>query len=104
VSQAKADCKTVVNAEGNYIEVSDSFCELVGYRREEIIGKRYSDFTVKEAIDIPTVFDMFVKEGYMQGLWLLAHHDGDSILVSYESWFRPDGLIESRMGLVGEVA
>src|SRR5882724_11104929 len=88
---------TLVDGDRRYIEVSDSFCQLVGYGREELIGKRYEDLTVPGTNDIPTVFRLFVRNGYMHGLWMLRHRDGTPILVRYESWVRPDCYIESKM-------
>jgi PAS domain S-box-containing protein len=41
----QADYTTVVNGDRRYVEVSDSFCQFVGCRREELIGKRYDDLT-----------------------------------------------------------
>jgi PAS domain S-box-containing protein len=98
--QVAADYTTLVNSDGRYVEVSDSFCELVGYSREELIGKRYDALTAPGTIDIPTIFSLFLKEGYMQGLWMLVHRDGHRILVRYESWLRPDSLIQSHMVLM----
>jgi PAS domain-containing protein len=96
----QADYTTLVDADRRYIEVSDSFCQLVGYRREELIGKRYDDLTAPGTNDIPTVFRLFVKHGYMHGLWMLVHRTGARVLVRYESWVRPDCYIQSKMELV----
>ncbi len=88
---------TVVDSDRRYVEVSDSFCQLVGYQREELVGKRYDDLTAPNTNDIPTVFDLFQKLGYMHGLWLLVSHEGTRILVRYEAWLRPDSYIEGHM-------
>jgi len=50
---------TVADSDRRYVEVSDSFCQLVGYQREELVGKRYDDLTAPNTNDIPTVFDLF---------------------------------------------
>lgn len=39
-AQVRPDYTTVVDGNRRYVEVSDSFCELVGYPREELIGKQ----------------------------------------------------------------
>jgi PAS domain-containing protein len=39
------DYTTVVDMDHRYIEVSDSFCHLVGYQREELIGKTYDEIS-----------------------------------------------------------
>jgi PAS domain-containing protein len=54
---------TVVDSDRRYVEVSDSFCQLVGYQREVLIGKRYDDLTAPNTNDIPTVFGLFQKLG-----------------------------------------
>jgi PAS domain S-box-containing protein len=94
------DYTTVVGMDHRYIEVSDSFCQLLGYQREELIGKTYDEISVSGTNDIPTVFRLFIKNGYMHGLWMLVHRRGNPILVKYESWVRPDSQIESNMELV----
>ena len=96
----RPDYTTVVGSNRRFIEVSDSFCQLVGYRREELIGKRYDELTAPGTNDIATVFRLFVSLGYMHGLWMLVDRTGTTILVRYESWVRRDCYIESKMELV----
>ncbi len=96
----RADYTTVVDGDRRYVEVSDSFCQLVGYSREELLGKRYDDLTAPSTNDIPTVFRLFVSQGYMHGLWMLISHTGTPILVRYESWVRSDCYIQGKMELV----
>jgi PAS domain S-box-containing protein len=96
-STVKPVYTTLIDGDRRYVEVSDSFCQLVGYGREELIGTRYDDLTAPGTNDIPTVFRLFVKNGYMHGLWMLRHRDGTPILVRYESWVRSDCLIEGKM-------
>ena len=96
----RADYTTVVDGDRRYVEVSDSFCQLVGYRREELIGKRYDELTAPGTNDIPTVFRLFVSLGYMHGLWMLADRTGTPILVRYEAWVRSDCYIQGKMELV----
>jgi PAS domain S-box-containing protein len=92
---------TVVDSDRRYIEVSDSFCQLVGYQREELVGKQYDDLTAPNTNDIPTVFGLFQELGYMHGMWMLVTREGTRILVRYESWLRPDSYIEGHMEVVG---
>jgi PAS domain S-box-containing protein len=92
---------TVVDRDRKYVEVSDRFCQLVGYQREELIGKQYDDLTAPNTNDIPTVFGLFQKLGYMHGMWMLVSREGTRILVRYEAWLRPDSYIEGHMEVVG---
>jgi PAS domain S-box-containing protein len=97
----KPDLVTVLGTDRKFVEVSDSFCQLLGYRREELIGKPYDDVTAPNTTDIPTVFRLLMKHGYMHGLWMLASRRGTRVLVRYESRIRPDSYIEGRMEVVG---
>jgi PAS domain S-box-containing protein len=96
----RADYTAVVDGDRRYVEVSDTFCQLLGYRREELIGKRFDDLTAPGTNDIPSVFRLFVSQGYMQGLWVLVSRTGTTILVRYESWVRSDCYIQGNMELV----
>jgi len=91
----------IVDANRRYVDVSDSFCKLLGYSREALIGKQYDEFTVPGTTDIPVVFELFAIAGYMHGIWVLANRSGTHLLVRYEAWRRSDGLIEGQMELLG---
>jgi PAS domain S-box-containing protein len=99
--KVKPDYTTVVDSDRRYVEVSDSFCKLVGYKREDLIGKRYDDLSAPNTNDIPVVFDLFSRLRYMHGMWMLVSRNGARILVRYESWLRPDSLIQGNMEVVG---
>jgi PAS domain S-box-containing protein len=95
------DYRTIVDLDRRYIHVSDDFCRLLGYDREDLIGKRYDDLTAPDTNDILNVFNLFCQLEYMHGLWMLVAGSGTRILVRYEAWLRPDMLIEGHMQLVG---
>jgi CspA family cold shock protein len=91
---------TVVDQDRTYVDVSESFCDLVGYKREELIRTRYDRLTAVNTTDIPATYNLFTKLGYMQGLWVLLHRTGYRILIRYEAWLREDSLIESKINFV----
>jgi PAS domain-containing protein len=88
---------TVVDQDRTYVDVSQSFCDLVGYKREELIGTRYDHLTALNTADIPATYNLFTKLGQMQGLWVLIHRTGYRILIRYEAWLREDTFIESKI-------
>lgn len=100
-SEMESQYIVVVDTDRKYVEVSDNFCELVGYQREELVGKRFDDLTAPNTNDIPTVSSLFIQLGYMHGLWMLVSREGTRILVRYEAWLRPDSYIEGHMEVVG---
>jgi PAS domain S-box-containing protein len=94
---------TVVDSDRRYVRVSDSFCELLGYKSEELIGKRYDEVTAPGTSDIPTTFSMFKALGRMQGFWMLVHRTGKRIMIRYEAWIRADSFIESKIEVVDQL-
>ena len=95
------DYVALIDLDRRYVRVSAEFCRLVGYDRGDLIGTRYDDLSAPDTNDIPTVFNMFCQLEYMHGLWMLLTRSGTHVLVRYESWLRPDQLIEAHMELVG---
>jgi PAS domain S-box-containing protein len=91
---------TVVDRDRKYVHVSQNFCELVGYKVEELLGTQYDHLTVPNTADIPTTYTMFSRLGYMHGLWMLNHRTGHRILIRYEAWMRPDKNIQSNIEVV----
>jgi PAS domain S-box-containing protein len=90
----------VVDQDRKYVQVSESFCELVGYNVEELIGTQYDHVTALNTADIPTTHTLVSKLGYMHGLWMFVHRTGYRILVRYEAWLRPDKNIQSNIEVV----
>jgi PAS domain S-box-containing protein len=93
-------CTTVINSDRRYVQVSDSFCKLLGYQSEDLIGKRFDEITAPKTADIPLTFSLFKRLGYMHGLWMLVHRTGERILIRYESWLRADSFIESNIEVI----
>jgi cold shock protein len=90
----------VVDRDRKYLDVSESFCELVGYESKDLIGTPYDALTAPNTVHIPTTYDLFSRVGYMHGLWTLVHRTGYRILIRYEAWLRADTNIQANMELV----
>ncbi len=95
--RARTAYTTVVDKDRMYVDVSESFCDLVGYKREELIGTRYDHLTALNTSDIPATYKVFNKVGYLNGLWVLVHRTGYRILIRYEARVREDSFIESNI-------
>ena len=94
---------TVVDQDRKYVNVSENFCELVGYPIKELIGTPYDALTAPNTTHIPTTHDLFSRIGYMHGLWTLVHRTGYHILIRYEAWLRADANIQSNIEVVKAV-
>jgi PAS domain-containing protein len=91
---------TVINDRRKFVEVSPSFCKLLGYTEDELIGKLYDDFTVPGTNHIPITWHLFLKTGYLFGIWVFAHRSGTKLFVRFEAFARADGFYETHMELL----
>ena len=102
-SLAGCKCTNVVDGDGRFVGVSESFCELLGYGSQELIGRTYDEITAPKTSDVPAIFRLFKRLGYMQGLWVFLHRTGKRILIRYESRLRHDSFIETNIEVVGHL-
>src|ERR1700677_1761656 len=91
---------TVVNSRRRFVQVSPSFCKLLGYTEDELIGKLYDDVTVPGTNHIPITWQLFMKTGYLFGIWVFAHKSKTKLFVRFEAFARADGLYETHMELL----
>lgn len=91
---------TVINARRRFVEVSPSFCKLLGYSEDELLGKLYDDFTVPGTNHIPITWQLFMKAGFLFGIWVFTHKSGTKLFVRFEAFARADGLYETHMELL----
>jgi PAS domain-containing protein len=100
-SRVQPEYVTVVNARRRFVEVSPSFCKLLGYTQEELVGQLFDDFTVPRTSNIPIIWRLFVWAERMAGIWVFAHRNGTKLFLRYEAFARDDGLYEAHMELLG---
>jgi PAS domain-containing protein len=56
---------TVINPRRRFVEVSASFCKLLGYSQGELVGKLFDDFTVPYTTNIAILWPLFTwKNGW----------------------------------------
>jgi PAS domain-containing protein len=91
---------TVVNSRRRFVQVSPSFCKLLGYTEDELIGKLYDDVTVPRTNHIPITWQLLMKTGYLFGIWVFAHKSKTKLFVRFEAFARADGLYEAHMELL----
>jgi PAS domain-containing protein len=94
-------CTILIGKDNTYLEVSDGFCRLVGYSREELLQMKLEDLAAPGTADITTAFNPSIATGCAHGLWLLVSREGTRILVRYESRVRSDLLLQTELELIG---
>jgi PAS domain S-box-containing protein len=101
-SETSSKCTILVGKDNSYVEVSDGFCKLIGYSREELLRMKLGDLAAPGTADITTTFNPSKATGCAHGLWLLVSREGTRILVRYESQVRnDDSLMQSQLELIG---
>jgi PAS domain S-box-containing protein len=83
----------LVFADGNrrLIEVTEEVCGLLGYKREELLGKTVEEITAPDTAPVAELYDQFVQEGFQEGSYVLRHRSGRSIPMRYRAHVFPDG-------------
>lgn len=91
-----------VDMNRKYAEVSEAFCKVLGCSRNELIGKQFDGVTAPRTNDIKVVFELFLRNRYMHGIWILLNRSHTTrIVVRYEAWLWADRKIDCNMELLG---
>lgn len=86
----------IVNADRNYIFVSDAACRLLGYDRSQFLQLRIDDVVIGNTRVTEPLFQKFLEEGRQQGRIDLRHRSGAVVTVDYLSEVQPDGYMMAR--------
>ncbi len=77
--------RILLSVRGECLEVSDSFCELVGFERRQLIGKPIESLHGLGMIDLPKNLGFVLHFATLRGVWMLLHRDGTRLLVRYQA-------------------
>ena len=82
-----------LDAEGCFLEVNASWLEIMGYQREEVIGRWFGDFLAGEGCDLfRQRFPRFKEAGETHGVEFdLERKDGRVVTVAFEGRIGYDG-------------
>ncbi len=70
---------------GNFIDVNEKWINLLGYTREEVIGKWFGDFLVKKyQKSFREKFPLFKKNGFFQSEFEMIHKNGDILSTAFD--------------------
>src|ERR1700742_3227247 len=85
-----AEFVVFANEQRRYTDFTDAVCRLLGYSRKELLHKSVEDVSFKME-NVPQVFAQFVKQGAMEGDYVLQHKDGSAIPIHYRALAFADG-------------
>jgi PAS domain S-box-containing protein len=75
-----------LDANGDLIELNETWCNLLGYTKEEVLGKNFSDFIHPDFKEIfKENFPKFKRIGYILGIeFEMIKKDGSEIIVAFD--------------------
>ncbi len=91
-----------VDRDRRYLHVTDGFLSLIGYERDEVLGRLIDDFTYPGSADPRLVFVNYLNDGQMQGRYVLRHKNGVKVPIEFRAGVLPDGCMYSVIEPVGE--
>jgi len=84
-----------LNANGDFVEVNETWCKLLGYTKEEVLGRNFSEFIHPDFREVfKENFPKFKSMGYILGIeFEMIKKDGSEIVVAFDGKIgcEPDG-------------
>ena len=74
----------------HYVDCSDGVCELLGYRRMDLMGMGIDDISYRPEKVLP-LFEKFRQQGALAGEYVLRHKEGAPVRIRYHAHAFPDG-------------
>jgi PAS domain S-box-containing protein len=91
------DYVAFVNHDRRYLDVTDGVCTLLGYSRSDLLNMRIDDVAAPiEAENVAPLFERYVAEKGMDGVFVLKDSRGKLIPIRYHSRVLPDGCMVAR--------
>lgn len=59
-AEVRPQYTALIDLDRKYIDVSDTFCRLLGRTRNELIGHAFDEVTAPNSVDIQAVYDAFL--------------------------------------------
>jgi len=92
--------------EGRFIDVNEAWLELLGFGRDEVIGKWFGDFLAPEFRDaFRERFPVFKARGAIHSEFEMLHSDGTRHLIAFEGrvGHNPDGTFKQTHCILSDV-
>jgi PAS domain S-box-containing protein len=70
---------------GNFIEVNQKWLDMIGYKREEVIGKWFGDFLSPAFQDgFRKRFPIFKAQGHIHSEFEMVHKNGNKLFIAFD--------------------
>jgi hypothetical protein len=85
-----AEYVVFVDAARRYVDFTEGVCGLLGYSRGELLDKTIEDVSYDVA-EVPRLFAQFLKQGSMNGDYVLRPKAGPPVPIKFRSFVFSDG-------------
>ncbi len=95
-----------LNEEGYFSEVNEAWLEMLGYMREEVIGKWFGDFLAPEFVEaFRERFPIFKREGRIHSEFEMIHKKGQRRYIAFDGRIgrKKDGSFEKTHCILNDV-
>ncbi len=92
-----------VDHERRYVDATEKASELIGYKRNELLGLRIEDVSIPPTDEVQRRFSEYVKSGAQDGFFVLRHKEGHAVPIRYRSRVLPDGCMAAEWEPVEEL-
>ena len=80
---------------GDILELNETWCKLLGYTKDEVLGRNFGDFVRSDFKDkFVKNFPKFKRRGYIRGIeFKMIRKDGSEVIASFDGTIghKPDG-------------
>ena len=90
------ECIMFVDSLRRYFHVTDAAAEMLGYTREELLGRTIDEISAPD-MEVARKFRAYVRDGSQHGVFSLLHRSGDIVHVRYAATVLDDGCMVSRL-------
>jgi len=74
-----------LDIDGNFLEVNQQWLDLLGYSRDEVIGKWFGDFVAPKYRDaFRERFPLFKEQGRIHSEFEMLHKNGNSVSIAFD--------------------
>jgi PAS domain S-box-containing protein len=87
---AAAEYAIFADSSRHYRDCSEGVSRLLGYTRAEMLGKTVDDVSLHNQ-EVPKLFGLYLRQGRMEGEFVLRHKAGMPIPIRYRAFVFADG-------------
>ncbi|MGB7594503.1 MAG: PAS domain S-box protein, partial [Erysipelotrichaceae bacterium] len=74
-----------LNENGCFVEVNQTWLNMLGYKKDEVVGQWFGDFLAPEYVEaFRERFPLFIKLGAIHSEFIMKHKDGTRLFIAFD--------------------